>query len=161
MSRRKRVVKNRNIYPDVIYGDIVVSYFVNGIMKDGKKALAYRLFYESMELLEKKYLKKSGKKGIDVFHEALDKIKPRYEVRSRRVGGMNYQIPREVSESRNQTLAIRWIIEMARKRKGMSFAEKLALEFSDAIKGQGGAHRRSAEMEKMAEGNKAFRHYRW
>jgi small subunit ribosomal protein S7 len=127
------------------------------MMRNGKKTVAERIFYEAMEIIKNK----TGEEGIDVMRSALENVKPALEVKSRRVGGVTYQVPVEVSPERRQTLAIRWLVRYARERKGRSMAEKLAAEFMDAKNDTGGAVKKREDTRKMAEANRAFSHYRW
>lgn len=157
MSRRSTAIGVRPAAPDSRYGDEVVSKFINFMMSGGKKSVAERVFYNAMDIISKR----SGTEGIDVFREALDNVKPHLEVRSRRVGGVTYQVPVEVRPERMQALAIRWIVRYARDRKGKAMAVRLADELMDAQKGQGGAVKKRDDTRKMAEANKAFSHYKW
>lgn len=157
MSRRKTAVFRREVQPDVRYGDEKVARFINYLMRDGKKSVAEEIFYDSMDIIEQR----SGQSGIEVFREAMDNVSPQLEVRSRRVGGVTYQVPVEVRPERMTALAIRWMVRYARSRKGTSMARKLADEVMDAQKNQGGAVKKRDDTRKMAEANKAFSHYRW
>lgn len=157
MSRRSQAIQKKPVSPDPVYGSIVVSKFVNYLMRDGKKSIAEKVFYDAMKIIEEK----SGSDGLAVFNEAMDNVKPQLEVRSRRVGGVTYQVPVEVRPERMQTLAIRWIVGQARSRKGHSMAEKLSGELMDAKNNTGGAVKKRDDTRKMAEANKAFSHYRW
>lgn len=157
MSRRKQSIKKRPISPDAQFGDVMVTAFINYMMRDGKKSVAERVFYDAMEIIQKK----TGDAGIEVMRAAMDKVKPALEVKSRRVGGVTYQVPIEVSQERRQTLAIRWLVRYARERKGRSMAEKLASEFMDARNDTGGSVKKREDTRKMAEANRAFSHYRW
>ncbi len=143
--------------PDARYSDETVSRFINYMMYGGKKMVAERIFYDSMDIINKK----TGQEGIDVFREAMGNVKPQLEVRSRRVGGVTYQVPVEVRPERMLSLAIRWMVKYARGRKGSSMANKLAEEFLDASRNQGGAIKKRDDTRKMAEANRAFSHYRW
>lgn len=155
MRRRKAPV--RTVLPDPIYNSVVITKFVNGLMLDGKKSTAQKILYRAIELVEKK----TGEKGFDIFEKALENAKPLVETRSRRVGGATYQVPMEVRTIRQQALAIRWIIEAARKRNERTMMERLAGELADAATEKGGAHKKREDIHKMAEANKAFAHYRW
>jgi small subunit ribosomal protein S7 len=157
MSRRATAIKRRTLQPDAVYNDTTVSAFINYMMHNGKKTVAERIFYEAMEIIKNK----TGEEGIDVMRSALENVKPALEVKSRRVGGVTYQVPVEVSPERRQTLAIRWLVRYARERKGRSMAEKLAAEFMDAKNDTGGAVKKREDTRKMAEANRAFSHYRW
>ncbi len=156
MPRRRQVTK-RERPPDPMYGDVLVTQFVNCMMKSGKKSTSERLFYDAMEIIEKKI----SQKGIDVFHKAINNSKPLVEVKSRRVGGATYQVPIEVRNERRNALAIRWMISFARKRSEKSFAEKLAGEFIAASKNEGSTIKKREDTHRMAEANKAFAHFRW
>ena len=156
MSRRHSAEK-REILPDAKYGDRVLSKFMNNLMHDGKKSVAESIVYGAMDRVESR-LKKSP---IDVFHEALDNIKPSVEVRSRRVGGATYQVPVEVRPERREALAIRWLIDASRKRNENTMQERLAGELIDAVNSRGTAVKKREDTHKMADANKAFSHYRW
>jgi len=156
MPRRRQVTK-RERPPDPMYGDVLVTQFVNCMMKSGKKSTAERLFYDAMEIIEKKI----SQKGIDVFHKAVNNSKPLVEVKSRRVGGATYQVPIEVRNERRNALAIRWMISFARKRSEKTFSEKLAAEFIAASKNEGSTIKKREDTHRMAEANKAFAHFRW
>ncbi len=158
MSRRRRAVK-RDILPDAKFGDIVITRFMNALMYDGKKSSAETIVYSALEVLKKR----GGPTGdpVRLFHEALDNVKPAVEVRSRRVGGATYQVPVEVRTERRQALAIRWLIDAARKRGENTMPRKLAAELLEASESRGGAVKKREETHRMAEANKAFSHYRW
>jgi small subunit ribosomal protein S7 len=156
MSRRRRAVK-REILPDPKYRSLLVAKFVNSIMERGKKRLAEHVFYNALNLIAEK----TKKEGIDVFNKAINNCKPYLEVKSRRVGGANYQVPVEVRSERQQSLAIRWLIQYAKERKGKSMPQKLAEEFISASNGEGGAIKKREDTHRMAEANKAFAHFRW
>ncbi|WP_457597148.1 30S ribosomal protein S7 [Hydrogenimonas sp.] len=155
MRRRRAPV--REVMPDPIYGSKVVTKFINGIMLDGKKSVAETVMYSALKIAEEK----TGKKGIEVFEEAIENVKPLMEVKSRRVGGATYQVPIEVRPVRQQALAIRWIIEAARKRNERTMAQRLANELIEASEKRGAAYKKKEDTYKMAEANKAFAHYRW
>lgn len=157
MPRRKLVPK-RPIEADPRYHSVLVSKFINGIMESGKKNIARRIFYDAMEIVEKR-VKDAG--PIEVFEKAMEKVRPRVEVKSRRVGGATYQVPVEVAANRKNALAIRWIVSFSQKRSGKSMAEKLAAEILDAFSDRGAAVKKREDVHKMAEANKAFAHYRW
>jgi small subunit ribosomal protein S7 len=146
----------RPIIPDLRHNSVVLSTFVQHMMMRGKKSLALRLMYDTLDLVQEK----SGKPGIEVFDTAMKNVGPVMEVRPRRVGGATYQVPMEVPADRRMTLAIRWILSASRARSGKSFAEKLAGELMDASTNQGAAIRKREETHKMAEANRAFSHYR-
>ena len=154
--RKRRAVK-RDVLPDPIYNSKVVTKLVNAIMLDGKKGTAQKILYEAFEIVEKQ----TGKPAMDVYNEALENIKPALEVKSRRVGGSNYQVPVEVNDDRAQTLALRWLVNYARLRNGKGMAINLANEIMDAANGTGGACKKREDTHRMAEANKAFAHYRW
>jgi len=156
MSRRHAAPK-REVLPDPRFGDIVVTKFMNAVMEHGKKSVAERIFYGAMDMVQDKM----KRDPIEVFHEALDNIKPKVEVRSRRVGGATYQVPVEVRPVRAQALAIRWLVKAARARNEDTMAERLANEVMDAAQGRGTAAKKREDTHKMAEANKAFAHYRW
>ena len=158
MSRRHRAEK-REVLPDPKFGDIVLNRFMNVLMYDGKKSTAEGIVYAAMDTL-----KKRGGPNADplrVFHEAMDNVKPAVEVRSRRVGGATYQVPVEVRPERRQALAIRWLIESARKRGENTMEERLSAELMDAANNRGTAVKKREDTHRMAEANKAFSHYRW
>lgn len=154
--RKRRAIK-RDVLPDPIYNSKVVTKLVNAIMLDGKKGTAQKILYEAFEIVEKQ----TGKKAMDVYAEALKNISPALEVKSRRVGGSNYQVPMEVTDERAQTLALRWLVNYAKLRNGKGMAINLANEIIDAANGEGGAVKKREDTHKMAEANKAFAHYRW
>ena len=154
--RKKRAIK-RDVLPDPIYKSKVVTKLINAIMLDGKKGTAEKILYDAFAMIEKE----TGKNAMDVFNEALKNISPALEVKSRRVGGSNYQVPMEVNDERAQTLALRWLVNYARLRNGKGMAINLANEIIDASKGEGGAVKKREDTHKMAEANKAFAHYRW
>jgi len=156
MSRRHAAEK-REVLPDAKFGDTVLTKFMNNLMVDGKKSVAESIIYNALDRVEKR-LKRSP---IDVFHEALDNIKPSVEVRSRRVGGATYQVPVEVRTERREALAIRWLIIAARKRNENTMEERLAAELADAVQNRGTAVKKREDTHKMADANKAFSHYRW
>ncbi|OQM34097.1 30S ribosomal protein S7 [bacterium endosymbiont of Pedicinus badii] len=154
---RKKFIGQRKILPDPKFGSVLLAKFINILMFDGKKSLAEKIVYKALKICAKK----SGKSRIETFESALENVKPSVEVKSRRVGGSTYQVPVEVKSSRKNTLAMRWIIESARKRKEKSMFLKLAEEISDAEKNRGFSVKRKEDMHKIAEANKAFAHYRW
>ena len=156
MSRRKKINK-REIELDARYKDRIISKFLNVIMLDGKKTTAEKIFYSILDKISKE--KKMD--AIKFFYDVLDNVKPRVEVRSRRVGGATYQIPMEVKVDRSQALAIRWIIDAARKRSGKNMKMKLYQEFLDAHQNKGGAVKKREDTHRMADANKAFAHFRW
>src|SRR6478735_2605322 len=156
MSRRRQA-ERREILPDAKFGDTIVTKFMNNLMHDGKKSVAEGIVYGAFAKVEAKL----RKPPVEVFHEALENVKPSVEVRSRRVGGATYQVPVEVRPERRQALAIRWIIQAARDRSGHSMTEKLSAELLDAFNRRGNAVKKREDTHKMADANKAFAHYRW
>ena len=156
MSRRHSAEK-REILPDAKYGDRVLSKFMNNLMHDGKKSVAEGIVYGALERVETKL----RKAPVEVFHEALDNVKPSVEVRSRRVGGATYQVPVEVRPERREALAIRWLIKASRARNEHTMEERLAGELLDAANMRGTAVKKREDTHKMADANKAFSHYRW
>ncbi|WP_104712974.1 30S ribosomal protein S7 [Helicobacter cetorum] len=155
MRRRKAPV--REVLGDPVYGNKVVTKFINKMMCDGKKSVAEKIIYKAFNKIEEK----SGEKGIEVFEKALERVRPLVEVRSRRVGGATYQVPVEVRASRQQSLSIRWILEATRKRNERMMVDRLANELMDAASDKGAAFKKKEDVHKMAEANKAFAHYRW
>jgi len=174
MSRRHRAEK-REILPDPKFGDLVLSKFINNLMVDGKKSTAEGIVYGALEILDQKAANQNfddegdaesgkqgaGSKGLMVFHRALKKVKPKLEVRSRRVGGATYQVPVEVRTDRSMALAVRWLIDSARKRSESTMVDRLAGELLDAANERGNAVKKRDDTHKMADANKAFAHYRW
>ena len=154
--RKRRAVK-RDVLADPIYNSKVVTKLVNHIMKDGKKGTAQNIIYDAFDIIKEK----TGEDAMVVFNKAMDNIKPALEVKSRRVGGANYQVPVEVKPDRAQALAFRWLAQYARLRNGHSMAENLANEIIDASNGTGASVKKKDDTHKMAEANKAFAHYRW
>lgn len=156
MSRRHAAEK-RKILPDAKYGDLTVAKFMNYLMQDGKKSVAERIVYLAFDILEEK-----GKKDpLELFKEALDKVKPTVEVKSRRVGGATYQVPIEVNSRRGLQLSLRWVINSSRKRGEKTMFERVAGELLDAYNDRGASVKKREDTHKMAEANKAFSHYRW
>ncbi len=156
MARRRRA-EVRKLPPDLVYGDVVVTAFINKIMRDGKKNLAARIFYDACKIIQER----TGQEPLKVFKAAVENTKPRMETRSRRVGGSNYQVPVEVSPRRQQSLALRWLVQAANQRPERTAAERIAGELIDAAEGKGGAVKKREEVERMAEANRAYAHYRW
>ena len=154
--RKRRAVK-RDVLPDPIYKSKVVTKLINQIMQDGKKGTAQRILYDAFDMVAEK----TGEDAMTVFEKAMNNIKPALEVKSRRVGGANYQVPVEVKPARAQALAFRWLINYARLRNGHSMAENLANEIIDASNGVGASVKKKDDTHKMAEANKAFAHYKW
>jgi small subunit ribosomal protein S7 len=154
---RKGPVPRRDVLPDPVYGSKVVTRLVNKVMYDGKKGTAQGLVYEAFDMIRER----TGKDPVEMFDAALKNIMPVLEVKARRVGGANYQVPIEVRPERRSTLGIRWLVNFSRNRNEKSMTEKLAAEIMDAANNTGAAVKRREDMHKMAEANKAFSHYRW
>ncbi|MBQ1942058.1 MAG: 30S ribosomal protein S7 [Clostridia bacterium] len=156
MPRRGNVPK-RDVLPDPIYKSKVVTKLVNQVMYDGKKGIAQGIVYDAFAKMSEKL----GKEPMEIFNQAIANVMPVLEVKARRVGGSNYQVPIEIRPERRQTLAIRWIVDAARKRSDREMCDKLASELMDAFNSAGGAVKKKDDMHRMAEANKAFAHYRW
>jgi small subunit ribosomal protein S7 len=157
MPRRREIAKREQV-PDALYGSPLVTKFINTIMSQGKRSTAERILYQSFELIKER----SGDDPLKIFKKALDNVKPALEVKSRRVGGSNYQVPIEVNPTRRLSLSIRWLVGFARARgDGKTMQEKLANELLDAANLRGGAVKKREDVHRMAEANKAFAHYRW
>ena len=154
--RKRRAIK-RDVLPDPIYNSKVVTKLINAVMNDGKRGTASKILYEAFDKIKEQ----TNQDPMEVFNKAMENITPALEVKSRRVGGSNVQVPIEVSETRKQTLALRWLVNYARLRPGKGMANKLAAEIIDAANGVGGAVKKREDTHKMAEANKAFAHYRW
>ena len=154
--RKRRAIK-KEVLPDPIYNSKIVTKLINRIMKDGKKGIAEKTLYDAFKIIEEK----TGKDPMEVYQKALENVKPALEVKSRRVGGANYQVPIEVNDERANTLALRWIVNYAKTRNGKGMAINLANELIDASNGVGGAVKKREDTHKMAEANKAFAHYNW
>lgn len=154
--RKRRAVK-RDVLPDPIYNSKLVTKLINSIMKDGKKGVAQKIVFDSFDIVKEK----TSQEPMEVFLKAMENIKPALEVKSRRVGGANYQVPIEVKTERSQALALRWLTQYSRLRGGHSMAENLANEIIDASNGVGAAVKKREDTHKMAEANKAFAHFRW
>ena len=154
---RRRAAEKRDVLPDPKFGDVVLTKFINCLMLQGKKSVAERIVYGALETIAQR----TGQEPLKVFHEALENVKPTVEVRSRRVGGATYQVPIEVRYERRQALALRWIIDVARKRSENTMAERLSNELQDAANNRGIAVKKREDTHRMAEANKAFSHYRW
>ncbi len=154
---RRRRAPERHIAPDPKYGSVIAAKFINNLMWDGKKALAQRIFYRALEYIEEK----TGQNGYEVFEKAIENVKPKLEVRPRRVGGATYQVPVEVRPKRQLSLAIKWIIKAARNRGERRMYERLANELIEASKGTGAAMKIRENTHKMAEANKVFAHFKW
>jgi small subunit ribosomal protein S7 len=155
---RRRAAIRREILPDLRYHSKLVSKFINIVMERGKKSTAQGIVYQALEIVRQKTEKKDV---LEVLQKAIDNVRPLLEVKSRRVGGATYQVPIEVKPERGAVLALRWLKDFARARKGRTMAERLCVEILDAYKGEGGAIKKREDMHKMAEANKAFSHYRW
>ena len=155
---RKKILDNRPVAPDPRYNSVLVAKFTNGLMGEGKKTVARRLFYEAMDIIQGKV---GDQEALTVFEEAMENVRPRVEVKSRRVGGATYQVPVEVRPERRNALAIRWLINFSKSRSGQSMSEKLAAELLDAYNSRGASVKKKDDTHKMAEANKAFAHYRW
>ena len=154
---RRRKAPTRPVMPDPVYGSKMLTKFINKVMLDGKKSIAEKIIYSAMDIISSR----GEKTGIDTFNEAIENVKPIIEVKSRRVGGSTYQVPLEVRPVRQQSLAIRWIVDSARKRNERTMQERLAAELLDAANERGSAFKKKEDIYKMAEANKAFAHYRW
>ena len=154
---RRHAAEKREVLPDAKYGDRVLTKFMNNLMVDGKKSVAETIVYNAFERVQTRV----RREPVEVFHEALDNIKPSVEVRSRRVGGATYQVPVEVRPERREALAIRWLIDASKKRNEHTMEERLAAELLDAMNGRGTAVKKREDTHKMADANKAFSHYRW
>lgn len=154
---RKHQAPQREVLPDPKYGDILITKTINTLMYDGKKSTAESIFYQALDLIEKK----TGEEGIKVFKKAMNNIKPAVEVKSRRIGGATYQVPIEVRPNRKQSLALRWLRDYSRTRSGKTMVDRLADEIIDAANNRGGAVKKREDVYKMAEANKAFAHLKW
>ena len=154
---RRGFIPKREVLPDPVYGNTVVTKLINQIMLDGKRGIAQNVCYGAFETVAEK----TGKDANEVFQSALANVAPSLEVKARRVGGATYQVPMEIRPERRQTLALRWIVDFARKRGEKTMADRLAGELMDAANNGGNAVKRKEEMHRMAEANKAFAHYRW
>ena len=155
---RRRRPEKRTILPDPVYKDYTVAKFVNYIMKNGKKSIAEKIFYDSLTIISEKEKKDNA---IDVFKKALSNVSPALEVKSKRIGGATYQVPMEVSQSRKLSLAMRWILGFSRGRKGKTMSNRLAAELLAAANNEGSSIKKKEDTHKMAEANRAFAHYRW
>ncbi|MBW6456323.1 MAG: 30S ribosomal protein S7 [Trueperaceae bacterium] len=156
MARRRRA-EIRKLEPDLVYSDTTVTAFVNKLMRDGKKNLASRIFYASCRLIQER----SGQEPLKVFRQAVDNVRPRIEVKSRRVGGATYQVPIEVGARRGSSLSLRWLVAASNARPERTAVERVAGELLDAAAGRGGAVKKKEDVERMAEANRAYAHYRW
>ncbi len=154
---RKGFIPTREVLPDPIYGDVRVTKLINNIMLDGKKGVAQRICYDAFDIIKAR----SNQDPLEVFNKALENVMPALEVKARRVGGSNYQVPIEVRPERRQTLGLRWLVSFARNRSERTMKERMANEILDAANGAGGAFKRKEDMHRMADANRAFAHYRW
>jgi small subunit ribosomal protein S7 len=154
---RRAEITSRSVDPDPVYGSTLVSQLINKVMKDGKKGLAETAVYDALAVVGER----SGKPPVEALEQAVKTLTPVLEVRSRRVGGANYQVPVEVPQRRARYLAVRWLVQFARERREKGFAQKLAGEILDALNQQGGAYKKKDDIYRMAQANKAFAHYRW
>ncbi|OKZ17784.1 MAG: 30S ribosomal protein S7 [Bacteroides sp. 43_108] len=157
---RKAKPKKRVILPDPVYGEVKVTKFVNNLMYDGKKSIAYSIFYDALEIVKNK-MQNEEKSSIEIWKKALDNVTPQVEVKSRRIGGATFQVPTEIRPDRKEAISMKNLILFARKRSGKSMAEKLSAEIMDAFNEQGGAFKRKEDMHRMAEANRAFAHFRF
>ena len=157
---RKAKPKKRVILPDPVYGDVRVTKFVNNLMYDGKKSIAYSIFYNALGIVENK-MKNEEKSSLEIWKKALENITPTVEGKSRRIGGATFQVPTEIRPDRKEAISMKNMILFARKRSGKSMAEKLSAEIMDAYNQQGGAFKRKEDMHRMAEANRAFAHFRF
>ena len=156
MARKRKTIK-RELLPDTKYGNVLVTQFLNNIMRKGKKSVSEQIFYGALEIIEKK----TGQPGIEVFQKALSNVKPVLDVKPRRVGGATYQVPIEVRSERRTSLAIKWIISYARARAEHTMSDRLAVELIAASKNEGSSIKKKEDTHKMAEANRAFAHFRW
>ena len=158
---RKTKPKKRILLPDPKFNDVLVTRFVNDLMMDGKKTVAFKIFYDALAIVEEKLAKKEEKPSLEIWKQALDNITPQVEVKSRRVGGATFQVPTEINPSRKRSIGIKNMISYSRKRSGHSMAEKLSAEIMAAYKGEGAAYKRKEDTHRMAEANRAFAHFRF
>ena len=154
---RKGYIAKREVLPDPMYNDCIVTKLINNIMLDGKKGTAQKICYDAFDIVKEK----TGREPLDVFMDALNNVMPQLEVKARRVGGSTYQVPMEVRPERRQALGLRWLVMFSRKRNEKTMAERLAAEIIDAKNSMGGAFKKKEETHRMAEANKAFAHYRY
>lgn len=157
---RKAKPKKRVILPDSVFNEQRVTKFVNHLMYDGKKSIAYEIFYKALDIVKEK-MANEEKSALDIWKEALSKVTPQVEVKSRRIGGATFQVPMEIRPDRKESISMKNIINFARKRSGKSMADKLAAEIMDAYNEQGGAYKRKEDLHRMAEANRAFAHFRF
>ena len=158
---RKTKPKKRILLPDPKFNDVLVTRFVNDLMVDGKKTVAFKIFYDALDIVEEKMAKKEEKSALEIWKQALENITPQVEVKSRRVGGATFQVPTEIRPERKESISMKNLIAFARKRGGKTMADKLAAEIMDAYNNQGGAYKRKEDMHRMAEANRAFAHFRF
>jgi len=154
---RRGFISKREVLPDPIYNDIIVTKLVNNIMLDGKKGVAQKIVYDAFDIIKEK----TGKDPLDVFKQALNNVMPLLEVKARRVGGATYQVPMDVRPERKQTLGLRWLTTYARKRNERTMSQRLANEITDASNQTGESYKKKEDVHKMAEANRAFAHYKW
>ncbi len=154
---RRGTISKREAMPDMLYNDLLVSKFINFIMRDGKKSSSEKIFYKAMDIIKNK----TKEDPLEIFKKALNNVKPVIEVKSRRVGGSTYQVPVEIRSDRRITLAIRWIVDFTKKRRTRNMQEALAAELLDAASGKGSSMKKKEDTHKMADANKAFAHYKW
>ena len=154
---RKKKAPNRYVQPDPKFGDVLVSQFVNRLMWQGKKSIAYTIFYDTLDLIEER----TKENGLEIWRKAIQNVGPSVEVRTRRIGGANFQIPTEVRSDRKQAIGMKWLIQYSRDRNGKSMADKLAAELVAASKGEGAAFKKKEDTHRMAEANKAFAHFKF
>ena len=157
---RKAKPKKRQVLPDPVFGDRQVTKFVNHLMYDGKKSLAYSIFYKALDIVKDK-MSQEEKSALEIWKAALDNVTPHVEVKSRRIGGATFQVPTEIRPERRESISMKNLIIFARKRGGKTMADKLAAEIMDAFNNQGGAYKRKEDMHRMAEANRAFAHFRF
>ncbi len=157
---RKSTPKKRQILPDPVFNDVVVTKFVNHLMYDGKKSIAFNIFYNALEVVKTK-LPNEEKSALEIWKKALENITPQVEVKSRRIGGATFQVPMEIRPSRKESISMKNLINFSRKRAGRSMADKLAAEIVDGFNNQGGAFKRKEEIHRMADANRAFAHFRF
>ncbi len=153
---RRRRPERREILPDPVFNDLVVTKFVNNLMTSGKKSISEKIFYQSLEIIKTKTKKKDG---LEIFKKALENVSPVLEVKSKRIGGATYQVPVEISKNRKMALAMRWIIQYSKSRKGLTMADRLAAELIAASNNEGSSIKKKEDTHKMAEANKAFAHF--
>lgn len=158
---RKTKPKKRILLPDPKFNDTLVTRFVNDLMVDGKKSIAFRIFYDAMDIVEEKMAKKEEKPALEIWKQALENITPQVEVKSRRVGGATFQVPMEINPNRKRSISVKNMILYARKRSGKGMSEKLAAEIMAAYKEEGAAFKRKEDIHRMAEANRAFAHFRF